>query len=369
MKKILILSNHHAYTYNFRKEIIQALLKQNYKVILVLPYGDKVELLKNMGCEFIDLPLDRRGMNPITDFKLFLRYRKIIKKVKPDAVLSYTVKPNLYGGIACRMGKVPFFPNITGLGSAVENNNPIQKFILFMSKQAYKNATCVFFQNEENKVFFYKNNIKLKNYRVIPGSGVNVQDFSLLPYPSEDTIEFLYISRIMKQKGIDQYLDAAEYIKNKYNNVNFHVLGFCEEDYYISKLQKLQNEKIIEYHGMQDDVKEFHRKSHCTIHPTYYPEGMSNVLLESAASGRPIITTNRSGCREIVDNGVNGYIIEQENTEELIRKIEKFIDLSPNEKKKMGIAARQKIEKEFDRKLVVEAYINELTKISTKVNK
>ncbi|MCT2134616.1 glycosyltransferase family 4 protein [Oceanobacillus kimchii] len=367
MKKILILSNHHSYTYNFRKEIIQALIKEGYKVILVLPYGQKVEILKKMGCEFIDLPLDRRGMNPITDMKLFLNYRKIIKRVKPDVVLTYTVKPNLYGGIACRISKVPFFPNITGLGSAVENKSSIQRLLLFMSKQTYKNASCVFFQNQENKHFFEEHNIKLKNYKVIPGSGVNTSDFSMLPYPSGKTIEFLYISRIMKQKGIEQYLDAAKYIKSKYNNVKFHVLGFCEEDYE-SELRNLHDKGIIEYHGMQDDVRKFHRIAHCIIHPTYYPEGMSNVLLECAASGRPIITTNRSGCREIVDDGINGFIVEQKDSKDLISKIEEFLKLTITEKTEMGKAARKKIEREFERDLIVDAYVEEVSKINAKVN-
>jgi glycosyltransferase involved in cell wall biosynthesis len=362
MKKVVILSNHHAYTYNFRKEIIQRLIDEHYKVYVVLPYGEKVELLKEMGCEFIDLPLDRRGMNPITDLKLLLNYHKIIKHIKPDAVLSYTVKPNIYGGIVCRFLNVPFFPNVTGLGSAVENESVIQKVLVQMYKFAYKKASCIFFQNEENQQFFKNKRIKIKKSRVIPGSGVNTQYFSLIPYPSDETIEFVFISRIMKEKGIDQYLKAAEFIRGKYPNTKFHVLGFCEEDYE-QKLQELQDKGIIHYHGMQSDVREFHKISHCTIHPTYYPEGMSNVLLESAASGRPVITTNRSGCREIVDDGVNGYIIEQQNSQDLIEKVEMFLALDYEQKMQMGLAGRTKVENEFDRKLVINAYLQEIKEL------
>src|SRR5699024_8742538 len=165
----------------------------------------------------------------------------------------------------------------------------------------------------------------------------------------------------MKEKGIDQYLDAAQYIKNKYPNTEFHVLGYCEEDYE-DKLNKMQAEGMIQYHGMVDDVREFHKISHCTIHPTYYPEGMSNVLLESAASGRPIITTNRSGCREIVEDGVNGYVVEQENSQDLINKIEEFLNLSYEEKKEMSLSGRKKVEQEFDRQIVVDAYEEEIQK-------
>lgn len=362
MKKIIILSNHHAYTYNFRKEIIQKLLDCNYKVYIVLPFGEKVELLKKMGCNFINLPLDRRGINPITDIKLLFSYYNIIKRIKPNAVLSYTVKPNIYGGIVCRMLDIPFFPNITGLGSAVEKRGLLQRIIVQMYKIACKEATCVFFQNEENKRFFDKNKIKIKNYRLIPGSGVNIDHFIKLPYPSDETIEFVYISRIMKEKGIDQYLEAAKYISKKYPGTKFHILGFCEEDYE-EKLNKLEKENIIVYHGMQQDIRKFLIYTHCTIHPTYYPEGMSNVLLESAACARPIITTDRSGCREIVDNGINGFLVKQKDSNDLIEKIEMFISLSHNKKRNMGLAGRKKVEREFDRKIVVEAYLTEIQKI------
>ncbi|SFB00963.1 galacturonosyltransferase [Lentibacillus halodurans] len=361
MKRVIILSNHHAYTYNFRKEIIQRLINENYKVYVVLPYGEKVEFLKEMGCEFIDLPLDRRGMNPVTDSKLIFNYYRIIKRIQPDVVLSYTIKPNVYGGIISRILKVPFFPNITGLGKAVEKESMLQKMLIKLYRVAYKKAGCIFFQNEENYKFFKTKNIKIGNHRIIPGSGVNTNFYQLLDYPSNDLIEFVFISRIMKEKGIDQYLEAAKYIREKYPNTRFHVLGFCEDDYE-DALNRLQDEGIIQYHGMQNDVGEFHKISHCTIHPTYYPEGMSNVLLESAASGRPIITTNRSGCREIVDDGVNGYIVEQENTQDLIDKIEMFLNLSHEKKEQMGRVGRKKVEKEFDRQMVVDAYMKEIQK-------
>jgi len=359
MKKVLILSNHHAYTYNFRREIIQELIDKGFKVYIVLPYGEKVENLIEMGCEFIDLPLDRRGMNPVKDLKLLYSYYKILRKVKPDAVMSYTIKPNVYGGMACRMLNIPFLPNITGLGSAVENEGILQKMLIKFYQIAYKKASCVFFQNEENYNFFVEKNIKIKNHQIIPGSGVNIDFFKTQEYPSDDLIEFVFISRIMKEKGIDQYIDAAKNIRKRYPQTRFHVLGFCEEEYE-DELKRLEDEDIIQYHGMQSDVRVFHKTSHCTIHPTYYPEGMSNVLLESAASGRPIITTDRSGCREIVDDGTNGYVVEQENSEDLIEKIEMFLNLPYEEKKTMGIAGREKVEKEFDRKIVVDAYMEQI---------
>lgn len=361
MKKIILLSNHSSYTYNFRREIIQRLIEEKFVVYVVLPYGKEVELLKGMGCKFINLPLDRRGMNPVKDLKLLYNYNKIIKKIRPCAVLSYTIKPNLYGGLVCKMKGIPFFPNVTGLGSAIANRGIIQKMLVLIYKVACKKASCVFFQNMENQEFFKYKKISIRRSRIIPGSGVNIKYFSLLPYPACETIEFTFISRIMKQKGIEQYLEAAEFIRNKYPNTRFHVLGFCEEEYE-EKLYSFQERGIINYHGMQSDVREYYKISHCTIHPTYYPEGMSNVLLESAACGRPIITTNRSGCREIVEDGVNGFLIEQQNTQDLIEKIEKFISLSYEEKKLMGLASRKKVEGEFNRDIVVKAYMEEINK-------
>lgn len=365
MKKILILSNHASYTYSFRREIIQKLIEEKFSVYIVLPYGSEVELLKKMGCNFIDLPLDRRGMNPLKDLKLLYNYYKIMKAIRPDALLTYTLKPNIYGGILSRIMKIPFFPNVTGLGSAVENKSILQTILVYVFRVAYKGASCVFFQNEENMEFFRNNNVPITKYRMIPGSGVNTKYFSLIKYPSDESIEFMFISRIMKQKGIDQYLEAAEFIRSKYPNTRFHVLGFCEEEYE-KKLKQMQTRGIIEYHGMQKDVRKYHEISHCTIHPTYYPEGMSNVLLESCACGRPIITTNRSGCREIIDDGINGFLVKQKNTKDLIAKIEKFINLSYEKKKLMGLAGREKVVQKFDRDIVVNAYVEEIKNIKLK---
>ncbi len=362
MKKVLILSNHHTYTYNFRKEIIEQLLDEGFKVHLVLPYGEKVELLKEMGCQYTELPLDRRGTNLFTDLKLLKNYYTIIKQYNPDVVLSYTIKPNIYGGMACRFLNKPFFPNITGLGTAVEKKSILQYIITFLYKVSLKNAHCIFFQNEDNKLFFKEKKLLNGEYEVIPGSGVNTEKFDYIDYPHDENINFMFISRIMKEKGIDQFLEAASYIKEKYPKTQFHVLGFCEENYE-SILNEYQNKGIIKYHGLQDDVRKFHEISHCTIHPTYYPEGISNVLLESASSGRPIITTNRVGCKEVVEVGKNGYLVEQQNTRDLIHKIEMFLSLDYDKHREMGINGREKVKKEFDRKIIVGKYIKQIYNI------
>jgi glycosyltransferase involved in cell wall biosynthesis len=359
MKKVLILVNHDVVIYNFRKELVERLLKDKYEVYISSPYGERIDELLAMGCKYIEASISRHGTNIIEELKLLSYYKKIIKDVKPDMVLSYTIKPNIYGGMACKSLNVPYIANITGLGTAVENKGIMQKITIILYKIAFKKINCLFFQNTENRQFFIDNNIAVDKHRLIPGSGVNLEYFNVLDYTSDETIEFTFISRIMKEKGIDQYIEAAEYIRNKYPNTRFHICGFCEEAY-DDKLKMLQDKGIIHYHGMQRDVREILAKTHCTIHPTYYPEGMSNVLLESSACGRPIITTNRSGCRETVDDGINGYIVEQQSSKDIIEKIEKFLKLSYEDKKNMGLAGRKKVEKEFDRQIVVEAYMDEI---------
>ncbi|MFC4557936.1 glycosyltransferase family 4 protein [Virgibacillus kekensis] len=365
MAKILILANNDVGLFKFRKELIEELVKEN-EVFISLPFGDYIPKLQELGCKFINTPVSRKGTNPITDLKLLLNYRKIIKNTRPDVVLTYTIKPNVYGGIACKMNSVPFLANITGLGTAVENGGILQKITLLMYKISLKKANCVFFQNKENQQFL-KDKLAIKNHRLLPGSGVNLLHFSFMEYPPPDVIRFLFIARVMKEKGIDQYLDAAEYIKRKYPDTEFHILGALEGSYEI-KLKEMQAKGIIQYHGLQSDVRKFHKFSHCTVHPTYYPEGMSNVLLESSSCGRPVITTNRSGCREIVNEGVNGYFVEQENSQDLIKKIEAFLRLNHEKKIQMGLAGRKKVEEEFDRQIVVDAYINKINSIIQKTN-
>lgn len=344
----------------FRQELIDELIKRKYKVYVSFPKSKNVEVFEKKGCMFIDTPMDRHGINPFKDIKIIFKYLKIIKEIKPDYVLTYTIKPNIYGGIACRIRKTKQIANITGLGTAMENKGILQKIAILLHKIGLKKVKCCFVQNTENLEFLKKHKIAKNKLKLIPGSGVNLDKFKLLDYPKEsEPIEFLFISRIMKEKGIDQYLETAEYIKSKYNNTKFHILGFCEQEYN-EKLNELQHKNIIEYHGRQDNITPFMQKASCVIHPTYYPEGMSNVLLEACASGRPIITTNRAGCREIVDDDVNGYVIKEKDSKDLIEKVEKFINLSNEEKKQMGLAGRRKVEKEFDRNTVVQAYMNEI---------
>lgn len=359
-KKVLILANHDVGLYNFRKELIARLIQDGHEVIISCPPGDNIDKLINMGCRYVKTEFNRHGTNPIDEIKLINHYKKLMSATNPDIIFGYTIKPNIYGAIAAKKSGIPFVANVTGLGTAVEKPGILQKITIQMYKYAFSKIQTVFFQNEENKQFFIENNIALGTHKLLPGSGVNLEHFYLQEYPSTDeTIEFVFISRIMKEKGIDQYLEAAEYVRKKFPFTRFHVAGFCEEDY-AGILDSYQEKGIVKYHGMLGDIRDILSATHCTVHPTYYPEGISNVLLESSACGRPIITTNRSGCREVVDINKNGFLVRQKDSQDLIEKIELFLDLNHIEKKNMGLNGRMKIEKEFNREIVIEKYIEEI---------
>ena len=364
MKTVAILSNEHNWTYNLRKEVIQALLDSSCRVILILPYGDKIEIFKKMGCEYFDVPMfERRGKNPIRELSLIREYRRLLKKIRPDVVLTYTIKPNLYGGFVCGRLKIPFIANITGLGTAVEAKGIVPVITKVLYREGLKKAACVFAQNKGNKDYLVNNRVvDASRVRLIPGSGVNLDRFAVKPYPSDETVRFAFISRILKEKGIEQYLEAASAIRKKHPNTEFHICGFCEEEYKGS-LDEKQADGTVIYHGMIDNVPEFLGDMHCLIHPSYYLEGLSNVCLEAAASGRPVITTDHEGCRETVADGETGFIVPVRDSAALIEAIEKFLALSREQKRAMGLAGREKVEREFDRRIVVGKYMDEVGKV------
>lgn len=361
--KILVLTNSLGGLYSFRKEVILALTNAEHHIVISAPPHEKAQVFENMGCEIRLTQFKRRGTNPLSDFGQMLRYWKLIKEVKPEVVLSYTIKPNLYGGMACQLCGVPQIANITGLGSAVENPGLLQRLTIFLYKVGLRRAYTVFFQNKANMEFCKMYGMVKGNVKLIPGSGVNLQHHTLQTYPlPSEPVRFIFIGRLLREKGIEEYLIAAQEIKCKYPNTEFHILGSCKDDYQ-DRINKLQNDGIVIYHGLQKDVRPYIGKAWCTVHPSFYPEGMSNVLLESCANGRPIITTNRPGCGEIVDDGVNGYIVKQRDGYDLARIIEKFLALPYERKREMGLSARHKMEHEFDRQQVVDAYMSVISEI------
>lgn len=362
MKKAMLMANDTTYVYNLRQELIEELSREGYKVSVVAERQNHQDKLQALGCELIDLIPGRHGTNPFADLMLFFKYMGILRREKPDVVLSYNIKPNVYGGFACRLLGIRYMPNVTGLGTPVEHPGLMQKLTTRLYKLGVSGAACVFFQNEENRQFFRDRKMLSKKSRtcLLPGSGVSPVTHPLRQYPMEGPVRFLFAARIMQEKGIDQFLAAARKFHSE--NVLFEICGMCDDPEYKDILAKAQDEGAVIYHGVQKDMNPFYERCSCFLYPSYYPEGMSNVLLEAAASGRPAIAADRSGCRETVDHGVTGYIVPVKDTEAVLEAVEKFLSLSREQRRQMGLAARAKVEKEFDRRLVVEAYINELNK-------
>ena len=360
--KVVLMANDTTYVYNLRFAIIKELIKRGYEVYIVAEILKFEKELKDAGCNLINISIGRHGTNPLSDLKLMNKYKKILKEINPDYILSYNIKPNVYGGMACKRMKTRFMPNITGLGTALEYPGLMQKLTIMLNKMGLKKAYAVFFQNEENMDFFEKHHILSKKTKkiLLPGSGVDLERHQLLEYPDDKKIEFLYVARIMQDKGIDIYLETAKAIKEKYPNTEFNICGYCDDDKYKQILEDYEKQGIIVYHGEQKDMIPFFEMAHAVIHPSYYPEGMSNVLLEAAALGRPIICTDRSGCKETVEDGKTGFVVPIKNTEEVIKAVEKILNMSNKERKQMGLNGRKKMEQEFDRKFVVEKYMEEL---------
>lgn len=362
---ILVLTNFIAGLHSFRKEVMKAIVDAGFQLYISVPDADS-DLAKNFeefGCHLIKTELDRRGMNPLADFKLMMAYRRIIKQLKPIAVLSYTIKPNVYGGMACRLTRTPLIANVTGLGDAVENGGWLQKLTVSLYRFGIGKAAQVFFQNETNKKFCVKHKIANNNAIVLPGSGVNLTHHRLQEYAPDGVIRFLFIARLLKDKGTEEYFETAKTIRAKYPQTEFQILGWKEGPNQ-QKLEELVKNGVIKYLGTTSDIRPYLTNVHCTIMPSYH-EGMSNVNLESAANGRPVITTNVPGCRETVDDGKTGYLVEAKSAEALIAGVERFLALPYSQKVTMGQMAREKVEREFDRQIVVNAYLKAIESVKS----
>lgn len=363
-KLIALLTNNDDDIYCFRKELIEGLLDGGYEMLISCPNGPKFDLMKDIPFRYDDPVIDRRGTNIIADAKLFLHYRKLFKKERPDIVLTYTAKPNVYASVAARTLHIPYINNVTGIGSVINMTGIKKAFILWLFKFAYKGAACVMFQNSTNMKLAIDSGMVKGDYKLIPGSGVDLKRYPLQAYPSGgngkvgDTVVFNYIGRILHDKGVDDYIEAAKIIKKDYPNTEFNMIGFIEptESHYENELAELEKIGIVYYRGSQKDVKPWIRRAHAIIHPSTYGEGMSNVLLENASSGRFIITTDNPGCQETVIDGESGYVYHGGDVSKLVETIKKFLDLKNNDREKCGKKGRKYVENNFSREIVVNAY-------------
>lgn len=357
MKRILIVGNNDIGLYNFRKELIQKLIEEGHEVYFSVPWGEKVELIKELGAIYYPVPINRRSINPFQEIALLAKYNRMLSKIRPEVVLTYTIKPNLYVGFLARVKKIPYITTITGLGTMFQSSGTKRKLVSKAYRIATVRARAVFFQNAANREIFVNEGIvEVERTILVNGSGVNTDEFK--PFRKEhEGINFLFIGRIMREKGIVEYLEAAAMIKRDYEEANFLIVGQYEEQDLREKVEDYHKKGIVKYLGVSNDTRKEMTIADCIVLPSYH-EGMSNVLLEGAAFGLPLIASDIPGCREIVQKNVSGFLNEARNSSNLESTVREFIMLSSSKRKSMGEAGRDFVESKFDRKKVVENYVN-----------
>lgn len=358
MKKILILTNHSFMLWQFRRELITALMEQGNTIVIGTPFGDRVEDFRSLGIKMIDTPLHRRGINPAEDFRLLVRYFRILRSEKPELVITYSIKPNIYAGFACRMLGIPCCANVQGLGTAFQKK-PMAALVTMMYRTGLKRAKTVFFENSANaELFVQKGIIPREKQCVLKGAGINLEAFPARPYPEGSPVHFLYLGRLMKEKGIGELFDAAKQLHEEGFSFHLDLVGFYEEEYREAAAQ-LEQLGIATFHGFQPDPRPYYAGAHCVVLPSYH-EGMSNVLLEAAATGRPVIASNIPGCREAVIPGESGLLCQPRNTGSLMDAMKQFLALAPAERAEMGRRGREHMQTRFDKKSVVEETLRAL---------
>ena len=365
-KKILFLAQHFITLYSFRRELIERLAAEGHEVILSLPESEDNAYFTNLGCRIVPTDIDRRGVNPLKDLKLISFYRKMIPEQDPDIVFSYTIKPNIYGAMALRGRKrkngAPFRQvcNITGTGGTFLEDNWVAKICRLLYRRSIKSAYKVFFQNTADRDLFVRLNMVGDNWDMLPGSGVNLEQFHPEPLPEGEGMNFIFMGRVMKLKGMDEFLEAARIIHAERPDTHFYIAGFIEEGEYKDKVAEYERDGSVEALGFQKDIVSWIRRCHCTILPSHGGEGVPNVLLESAAMGRLCIGSRIPGTEDVIDEGVTGYLFTPGDTQDLVRALRKALALTPEQRAAMGRAGREKMEKQFNRNIVIEKYMREV---------
>ena len=356
-KKIMVLTNHSYMLWQFRRELIAELMKE-HEVIISMPFVGHEEDFQAMGLRCIETAIDRRGINPKTDFKLLKTYYGMLKEEKPDLVITYSIKPNIYAGLVCGMLKIPFCANVQGLGTAFQKAG-LAQFVTLLYKLAFRKVRTVFFENEANAEEFQKRHIiPIEKQTVLHGAGINLEYYKKQSYPQNEKIHFLYLGRIMKEKGMDELFTAVSKLHKEGAQFVLDLVGFFEDEYK-EQVEHLQNEGIAVFHGFQQDPRPYYKNADCIVLPSYH-EGMSNVLLEAAATGRPLITSDIPGCREAVEDGNTGFLVQVKNSESLYEAMKKVLKMSAEEREAMGNAGHEKMEREFRKEMVVAETIKAL---------
>lgn len=334
---------------------------KDHEVVISTPFVGHEDDFKEMGCKLIETDVDRRGINPKTDLRLYRTYVKMLKEERPDMVVTYSIKPNIYAGMACRLLKIPYCINVQGLGTAFQKRG-LSQIVTLMYKTACKKAKTVFFENEGNAKIFRDKKITPKSQQtLLSGAGINLEYYSYIPYPENEKVHFLYLGRIMKEKGIDELFAAIQRLHKEYGGkVVLDMVGFFEDEYK-EQVEELVEKGIAVFHGFQEDPRPFYGMADCVVLPSYH-EGMSNVLLEGAATGRVLVTSNIPGCREAVDHRITGLLCKVKDTESLYKAMKSVVELTPEKRELAGKLGREKLEREFDKRMVVEKTAKEIKK-------
>lgn len=368
MQKVVIVVNNAWYAYNFRFNLVKGLKKKGYEVVFIAPYDEKYSELLKQEFEFFNINIDAKGINPISDFKIMVSLYNLYKEMKPDVILTFTIKPNIYSSIVSALLGIKSISNITGLGTLFIKETLITKVAKLLYKVALGFNSRVFFQNSDDKELFINNNLVSENKcELLPGSGVDLNKFiPRVKNINDDKFIFLLIARLLKDKGLLEFIEAIKIVKNKYSDVEFQILGEVgvanKTAVTQEELQTWIDDSLVNYLGTTDSVQDVIADVDCVVLPSYR-EGTPRSLLEACAMEKPIIATNVPGCKEVVDNGVNGFLCEVKSAGDLADKMKMMIDLSEEERVAMGIAGREKVMKEFDEKIVIDKYFKSIREI------
>ena len=361
MTKVVIALNTAWNLANFRAGLIKALVAAGYEVVAVAPADAYAQRLQAMGCRFVPLPMDNKGTHPGRDLLLLWRFYWLLKRERPDVYLGYTVKPNIYGSLAAHRLGIPVINNIAGLGAVFIRDGWLTRLVRSLYRLALARSIKVFFQNDDDRALFVSG--RLVDAAVtdrLPGSGIDLKQFVPVPLPNKTPIRFLLIARMLWDKGVGEFVEAARLLKAQGVNAEFCLLGFLDvqNPAAISRreMDAWVNEGVVRYLGVSDNVREEIAQADCVVLPSYR-EGTPRTLLEAAAMARPIVTTDAVGCREVVDDGVNGYLCRPKDAVDLAEKMKQIAGLSPEERTAMGLRGRAKVEREFDEQIVIGKYL------------
>lgn len=361
--KIAIVLNTSWNIYNFRMGLIRFLIKQGHEIVSIAPEDEYTKKLIQAGCSFQRITMDSRGANPIKDMGLIIELFRIYRRVKPDIILHFTVKPNIYGTFAARMLKIPTINNVCGLGTVFLNKGLISVIAKIMYKLAFKYPNMVLFQNDEDLNLFLREKLILEGKTgLVPGSGLDLRRFQPGKKVITESFTFLLISRLIYDKGIVEYINAVRKLKNKGIHAEFRILGAIDEEHRrgipASKINSWIEEGLIEYHPRVQDVRGHIRNADCIVLPSYR-EGTPRTLLEAAGMAKPIVTTNVAGCNHVVKDNQNGFLCRLKDADDLAEKMESMYLLKESDRETMGLKGREIVERYFDENKVIDKY-NEL---------